>query len=133
MAIEGLEGRWASSYVYGEEPGGQPLTSEHIIVFDQKFGDWVGTSEAVEEGSRVVMTLTQSGNEYQGPWRERTSPIGAYKGREFTGRIHLVISEDQMVLNGIWTGVSRSGRVKAGKWTLRRLEVGAKDMTDGAE
>lgn len=117
----GIEGIWHSSYEYGRGPKDEPQTSEHHIEFARVGDKWVGTSLPHQEGSDVVITLVQDGNEFAGQWRERTSPTGHYAGRTFSGLILLLLQQNSSELNGMWLGAgSSTGRVKTGTWMLKR-------------
>lgn len=82
-----IKGIWHSRYEYSKGPDNEPQTSNHKVEFIQDGVVWIGTSLPSEEGSELTITVRQNGNEFKGDWRERTSPIGSYSGREFGGVI----------------------------------------------
>ncbi|HSX28455.1 MAG TPA: hypothetical protein VLF60_03325 [Candidatus Saccharimonadales bacterium] len=119
-----LDGIWHSRYEYGRGTNDEPQTSEHRIKFTKDGDTWVGTSLPNDEGSQVMLTLIQKGEEFSGEWKEQTSPTGYYKGREFSGLILLLANPDGTELSGMCLGAgSSANRVKASKWTLRRENI----------
>lgn len=116
-----IEGIWHSRYEYGKGPDNEPQTSEHEIEFTRQDDTWIGSSAPQGDGSEVTLTLKQNGDEFQGEWRERTSPTGVYGGREFGGAVLLILQVQDTELSGMWLGRSSStNQVKPGVWTLKR-------------
>lgn len=115
-----IEGTWHSRYEYGKGPDNEPQISEHQITFITEDNMWVGKSLPQNDGSEVTLALKQNGNEFQGEWKERTSPTGNYSGREFGGAV-LLLLQNEAELAGMWLGTgSSTNQVKAGSWTLTR-------------
>lgn len=116
-----IEGTWRSVYEYGKGPNNEMQTSEHDITFAVDGESWVGKSSPNEEGSVVTLILKQQGDQFQGSWKEQTSPSGSYGGREFSGTVLLVLQSEDTELKGMWLGVSSTtNQVKAGSWMLKR-------------
>lgn len=118
-----LTGAWHSSYEYGKGANNEPQASEHEIEFTRQGKAWTGKSLPNPEGSEVSLELTQSDNEFQGRWRERTSATGSYGGREFGGAVLFLLLNEGRELNGQWLGAnSDNSRIKSGAWVLKRIQ-----------
>lgn len=120
--MDNIKGTWLSRYEYTEGSHSEPSVSEHRIACRLDGNRWIGESISQSDASQITLELHQNGTEFSGTWRECTAPSGHYEGREFSGLLMLILSNEGTELNGMWLGASSStGQVKSGAWTLQKI------------
>lgn len=120
-----LNGEWLSRYSYQSGEGAEPISSEHIVVFDGNDKDIVGRSIAQEDGSELSLNLhyDEENSTLTGTWQEMTSPEGIYRGAAFHGALQLILNEMNTVADGKWVGFNSSRtKVKTGDWQIEKKQ-----------
>lgn len=120
-----LSGVWHSKYAYQPSSSPEPISDEHIITLTQIGRSVTAVSHPQEDGSTLQLNLHYNPDTrtLSGSWSERTSPDGRYKGRIFSGVLHLLVDHAGTTADGKWLGVNSTGTtIKDGRWVLTKQE-----------
>ena len=115
-----LDGIWLSRYIYeSSDAGALELVDEHVLVLRHFRGGIRGHSIPRSDArSALTLSLELEGDTCTGLWREVT----AETGRLYHGACQLKLTTTRDALAGIWIGFSRTGPIRSGDWTMKRLE-----------
>ena len=127
-----FSGIWHSNYQYTSSAKPGEFSSEYDVKILQKGNNLVVESLPNKEGAYVVLRLSLDGRIATGTWEEHTSPGGFYKGTIYHGAVQLVVDEDGEAMHGKYVGFSRTMKVFANDWSLKRLAPGV-DLKQHAE
>jgi hypothetical protein len=122
MADYDFSGVWRSTYWYtSQRRGPGEFESSHTMMVQRRGNQLVFQSLPNDENSFLLIRLRLDGRIASGGWEESTSPMGHFKGERFYGPIQLILDEGGKAFRGMWLGIGRSLKVKAGRWEIEHV------------
>ena len=127
MAVDDFSGTWQFCYWYPSNNHNGEDRSEYRMHAHQKDGELVLESMPNDINAYMLARLKFDGNLATGTWYETTSPVGEFKGMEYSGAGQLIVSDDKRAMEGMWAGVgidreTNKPKIYSGRWELKRSD-----------
>lgn len=115
-----FSGLWHSAYTYVNKSEPKGGVSEHDVKLYKTGNQLVMQSVPNEEGSYLVIRVTQDDNILTGTWQEQSSPTGTYKGQTYYGAVQFLVEKDGHI-RGKSVLFNQEMEIITSDWELTRI------------
>lgn len=116
-----FSGKWQSSYTFDTSSPDSDFTDNYEVDIRGAGNQIIIQSLPKDDGSYILLRLTQDGHILTGIWYEHTAAKGHYEGVTYYGGVQLLVDQDGNAMHGRWLGLDDQMTFQSGEQHIVRV------------